>query len=106
VSDRVIKKPQVLFFYASWCGPSQSFRKVLDRALNVPTEAASVPYSEFYLPMQCYEVDECKEWLLSQHRVLGTPTTVLLSRHEKEIARLVGYNSLESTKRFLQRGLH
>ena len=69
-------------------------------------KALSLPYSEFYLPMQCYEVDECKEWLLSQYRVLGTPTTVLLSRHEKEIARLVGYNSLESVKRFLQRGLH
>jgi thiol-disulfide isomerase/thioredoxin len=101
-----LKKPQLLFFWATWCGPSQSFRKVLDRAFNVPTEGSSVPYSEFYLPIQSWDVDDCKEWILSQHRVLGTPTTVLLSRHEKEIARLVGYNSLESVKRFLQRGLH
>jgi thiol-disulfide isomerase/thioredoxin len=93
-----LKKPQLLFFYASWCGPSLAFRKVI--------EAASVPYSEFYLPIRYEDVDECKEWILSQYRVLGTPTTVLLSRHEKEIARLVGYNSLESVKRFLQRGLH
>jgi thiol-disulfide isomerase/thioredoxin len=101
-----LKKPQLLFFYATWCGPSQSFRKVLDRAFNVPTEGSSVPYSEFYLPIRYEDVDECKEWLLSQYRTLGTPTTVLLSKHEKEIARLVGYNSLESVKRFLQRGLH
>jgi thiol-disulfide isomerase/thioredoxin len=98
-TPRTIKKPQLLFFYATWCGPSQAMLRLLEKAL-------SLPYSEFYLPTRYENVDECKEWILSQYRILGTPTTILLSRHEKEIARLVGYNSLESTRRFLQRGLH
>jgi thiol-disulfide isomerase/thioredoxin len=93
-----LKKPQVLFFYAKWSGPCRAFRKVLDRA--------SLLYSEFYLPTRYEEVEECKEWILSQHRVLGVPTTILLSKHEKEIARLVGYNKYDTVTSFLGRGIH
>ena len=94
-----IHKPQVLFFYADWCGPSQAFGPVLERAVEA--------YSGQYQATQYFLVDETEEWILSQHSVLGVPTTVLLGRHQppKEIARLVGYNKYSDVLNFLRKGV-
>jgi thiol-disulfide isomerase/thioredoxin len=92
-----IHKPQVLFFYAAWCGPSQAFGPVLERAVEA--------YKDQYQATQYYDVDNTEEWILAKHRCLGTPTTVLLSKQGKELARLVGYNSFDATINFLRKGV-
>ena len=94
-----IHKPQVLFFYAAWCGPSQAFGPVLERAVAA--------YKDLYQATEYHNVDETEEWLLTKYRVLGVPTTVLLGRHQpcKELARLVGYNKYDDTINFLRKGV-
>ena len=89
-------KPTIKFFFAGWCGPSQAFRIVLNRALE--------SYSDIYMPVEYIDTDQAEESTLRRWKVDGVPTTIIVSGAGRELARLVGYNKEEYTLNFLRRG--
>lgn len=92
------QKPKVIFFYASWCGPSQAYRGVLELALS--------KYPNEFQPLEAVDIDREDEAYLKQFKILGCPTTILFSRYKKELGRLIGYNSLDYTLNFLRKGVY
>jgi len=92
-----LKKPKVLFFYAGWSGPCAAFRIVLKASLEA--------YKDLYQEMECYDTDASPEGLLGQWRVLGVPTTILISKYGRELGRLTGYNQKDHTLNFLRKGV-
>jgi thiol-disulfide isomerase/thioredoxin len=92
-----LKKPKVLYFHANWSGPCHAFRIVLKASLEA--------YKGLYQEMESYDTDQAPEALLRQWRVLGVPTTILISKYDRELGRLTGYNSADHTMNFLRKGV-
>jgi thioredoxin-like negative regulator of GroEL len=92
-----IKKPRVLFFNAGWSGPCVAYRKVIEACLEA--------YKDQFLPLESYDTDSVSEALLRQWRVLGVPTTIVVSRYDRELIRLTGYNTKDYTLNALRKGV-
>lgn len=91
------KRPRIVCYFATWCGPSQAFRSVLERARDA--------YGDEYPPIEYHDVDETDEAVMSKQKILGTPTTIIISKYDRELMRLVGYNRYDYVVSSLRKGV-
>lgn len=89
------KKPQIMLFYANWCGPCKAYKTVFEKAV--------AEYEPYLGEVTYHDIDEADEEFLQRWKVIGIPTTVMSTAQHKETGRIVGYNKYDTLMSFIRR---
>ena len=89
------KMPTFLKFETDWCGPCKTMDQLVFTAKDVATAAEGI--------LSITIDGDARKDLCEKHKVTGYPTGILIGPDGKEIARLVGYQSVKRMTEFFKK---